>query len=213
MDEAAVKKWLVDELDVSRETLAALDRFVSLLLSEAENQNLISRTTVADVWDRHIRDSAQLLQLARERGAGDGDWVDFGSGPGLPGLVLALIGNMKITLVEERTRRVDFLGRAVEELELGDKVTVEGRKVQRVASRPFQVITARAFAPLPKLLGLAHRFARADSLWILPKGKSVEEELAAVRGAWQGRFETVQSVTDSNSFIVVASEVKPEKGR
>jgi 16S rRNA (guanine527-N7)-methyltransferase len=88
-------------------------------------------------------------------------------------------------------------------------VTIEGRKLQRVESRPFDVITARAFAPLAKLFDLAHRFARPGTLWILPKGKSVEEELVAARQAWQGRFETVQSVTDPESFIVVAQQVKP----
>ncbi|MBC2776294.1 16S rRNA (guanine(527)-N(7))-methyltransferase RsmG [Parasphingopyxis sp. GrpM-11] len=213
MDELAVKQWLVDRLDVSRETLGALDRFVALLLAEARQQNLISRATIEDVWSRHILDSAQLLLLAREYGAGDGDWLDLGSGPGLPGIVLALAGNMSITLVEERARRAAFLEQAVRALGLDDRVTVEGKKVQRVENRGYSVITARAFAPLPKLFDLAYRFARPGSLWILPKGKSVEEELAAVRGAWQGRFETVQSVTDSESFILLAQDVKPERRR
>jgi 16S rRNA (guanine527-N7)-methyltransferase len=213
MDEQAVKQWLVDRLDVSRETLDALDRFVALLLAEAEQQNLISRATMADVWSRHILDSAQLLLLAREYGAGDGNWLDLGSGPGLPGIVLALTGNLSITLVEKRARRAAFLEQAVRELGLGDRVAVEGKKLQRVENRAYRVITARAFAPLPKLFDLACRFARPGSLWILPKGKSVEEELVAVRGAWQGRFETVQSVTDSGSFILIAQDVKPERGR
>ena len=206
MDEAAARQWLVDALGVSRETLGRLDRYVDLLLGEARHQNLIARSTFDTVWDRHIRDSAQLLALAPPEAR---SWLDLGSGPGLPGIVLALIGEMEMTLVESRAKRIGFLERAVRKLGLEERITVEGRRLEAVDSRAFDVITARAFAPLPRLFGLAHRFSHRDTRWLLPKGRNVEKELEEARRSWQGRFETVPSVTDPASFIVVASGVEP----
>ncbi len=85
---------------------------------------------------------------------------------------------------------------------------VEGRRLEKVDPFPADVITARAFAPLPKLLELASPFASAQTHWLLPKGKTVEDELAAARKLWQGDFRTIPSATDPQSFIVCASGVR-----
>ncbi|MEM8696282.1 MAG: 16S rRNA (guanine(527)-N(7))-methyltransferase RsmG [Pseudomonadota bacterium] len=221
MNEAEVKDWLRRRFDVSRETIETLDRFVALLLEENRKQNLIASSTVGDVWDRHVRDSAQLLSLApsERRGAEmrgaemkGGAWIDLGSGPGLPGVVLAILGDMRITLVEERTRRVDFLLRTIDRLGLADHVSVEGCKLQRLDTAIFDVIVARAFTALPKLLMLAHRFSRPDTLWLLPKGKSAQEELEEARRTWQGDFALTSSLTSDEAFIVTARNVRPRRG-
>ncbi|WP_299321570.1 16S rRNA (guanine(527)-N(7))-methyltransferase RsmG [Parasphingopyxis sp.] len=210
MDERAVRQWLAEELDVSRETFEKLDLFVSLLEVESRNQNLIAKSTMEIVWERHLRDSAQLLMLA-DPALRSGRWIDLGSGPGLPGIVLALIGDMAMTLVEVRKRRVEFLQSAIERLQLGHRVRVEGRKLERVETRPMDVITARAFAALPQLFALAHRFSHAHTQWILPKGRRAQEELEAARGTWQGDFSLEPSLTDSDAFIIVAHKVKPRR--
>ncbi|RED17085.1 16S rRNA m(7)G-527 methyltransferase [Parasphingopyxis lamellibrachiae] len=211
MEEAAVKTWLVEELDVSRETLERLEKFSALLLEEATRQNLISRSTIDSFWDRHIRDSAQLLSLATPAARG-GRWIDLGSGPGLPGMVLAIIGAMDMTLVEVRSRRVEFLQRAHEQLGLGERVHIEGRKVERVEAGVFDVIAARAFTALPKLFSLAHRFAGTEAQWLLPKGKSAQEELAEARRTWQGDFALHASLTNDEAFIIDARNVRPRRG-
>ena len=208
MTEGEVRAWLAEHFDVSRETLASLDLFSELLLDEARRQNLIAHSTIGNFWDRHIRDSAQLLTLAPAE-VRSAAWLDLGSGPGLPGIVLALIGDMKMTLVESRTRRAAFLAEAVGALGLSDRVSIEAKRIERVATAPFDVIVARAFAPLPKLLGLANRFAHADTWWLLPKGKTVDEELEAIAGSWQGQFKTVKSATSPDASILVARGIGP----
>lgn len=208
MTEAEVKAWLAEHIGVSRETFAQLDLFSEMLLNEAQRQNLIAQSTVESFWDRHIRDSAQLFDLipASRRG---GRWLDLGSGPGLPGIVLALIGDMAMTLVESRTRRAAFLAEAVGALALSGRVRVEAKRLERIPTAPFDVIVARAFAPLPKLLGLAHRFAHAETIWLLPKGKTVDDELEAIARSWQGEFETVKSTTSPDASILVARGIRP----
>lgn len=208
MDEMDVKKWLADDLDVSRETLERLELFAAILVEEAQHQNLISRSTIDGLWDRHIRDSAQLLTLASPPSR-SGRWIDLGSGPGLPGMVLAIIGAMDMTLVEARARRVDFLQIAHERLALGGRVHIEGRKLERVETGTYDVITARAFTALPKLFALAHRFSDAETQWLLPKGKSAQEELEDARRTWQGDFALHASLTNDEAFIIEAHNVRP----
>ncbi|QLC25647.1 16S rRNA (guanine(527)-N(7))-methyltransferase RsmG [Parasphingopyxis algicola] len=210
MEESDVRKWIADSFDVSRETFERLDLFVVLLLEEAQRQNLISRSTVGSLWDRHIRDSAQLLSLVPSE-CRKGRWIDLGSGPGLPGLVLAIIGGMDMTLVEVRARRIAFLQHVRERLDLGNQVRIEGRKLERVETAPHDIITARAFAPLPKLLELSHRFSHAGTQWLLPKGKSAQEELEEAQRTWQGDFALVPSQTDEYAFIVTARNVRPRR--
>lgn len=207
MDEVAARQWLIDELDVSRETLERLNAYVALLRAEAGRQNLVSATTLEHIFARHIVDSAQLaLHAPRESSS----WLDLGSGAGLPGLVLAILNDQPMTLVESRRLRSDWLAKTAETLAL-ENVTVAAVKLEAVPTCRAAVITARAFAPLARLLALAHRFADSDTIWLLPKGRSAAEELASVRTTWHGAFDMKTSVTDPDSAIIVARNVRPAR--
>ncbi|HWI85470.1 MAG TPA: 16S rRNA (guanine(527)-N(7))-methyltransferase RsmG [Sphingomonas sp.] len=195
--------------NVPRETFEALDRFTTLLRREAQTQNLIAASTLECIWARHIVDSAQLLDQATQWRS----WLDLGAGAGFPGLVVALLGEGKVTLVESRAKRIGFLREAIEISGLADRVELVGSRVETLAARRYDVISARAFAPLDRLFSLASKFAGQDTRWILPKGKSAAHELEAARGTWQGRFELVPSITDSEAAIVVAEGVTPRKRR
>jgi len=207
MTEDEARQWLTSMLGVPRETIAVLERYVALLLDEATRQNLIADSTRDHVWARHIVDSAQLLPLAE--GAAAGPWVDLGSGPGLPGLVIAALSDRSTILVESRRKRVEFLEMAVEAMGLASRVVVEGRRVEVLpGGLAAGVISARAFAPLDRLFPVAHRFSRSGTVWLLPKGRSAQSELEVVRGTWQGVFHVKQSVTDPDSAIIVARNVR-----
>jgi len=173
------------------------------LRADNERQNLVSRASLDRLWLRHIADSAQLLRFAPSR---DASWVDLGTGAGFPGLIVALLHRGPVTLVEERRLRVDFLRRAAESL----AVTVEilAGRAERVAARPFDVISARAFAPLDRLFRLGTGFSTAKSVWLLPKGRNAETELAALDASWQGSFRLEPSVTDPHAQIIVAEGVR-----
>lgn len=192
---------------VSRETEEKLAAYVALLLEENERQNLISRGSVADVWTRHIGDSAQLLDHAGR----DVSWLDIGSGPGLPGIVLAIHGVRAITLVEPRRLRTDFLERCKAALGL-DSVTIVTGKVEQIDGA-FDVITARAVAPLKQLFALGEPLLAPSGRWVLPKGRSAEKELAEARSTWQGEFRLEPSRTDPEARILVAERVRRRAGR
>ncbi|MGK6318774.1 16S rRNA (guanine(527)-N(7))-methyltransferase RsmG [Sphingomonas sp. DT-204] len=182
-----------------------LERYADLLQAEAGRQNLVASSTLPTLWVRHFVDSAQLLDLAPPSG---GEWIDVGAGAGLPGLVVALASDWRVTLVEPRRLRVAFLGHCIEALGLGDRVAVEANKIQGVHHIvPASVISARAVAALPRLIASAAHLADRGTVWLLPKGSRAQSEVAEARRSWQGVFHVKQSVVDSDSGIVVASQV------
>jgi 16S rRNA (guanine527-N7)-methyltransferase len=201
MDEAEAKR----RLDVPRETLERLEFFVALLREENERQNLVSRNSVANLWTRHILDSAQLVRFAP---ATSRTWLDLGSGAGFPGLLVPLFHPAKAILVEARRLRAEFLRAAASVLGVEDRVEIFPCKIEAVPDRAVEVISARAFAPLPRLLALAERFSRPGTVWILPKGRKAKSELDAARSSWQGDFRIEPSLTDADADIVVATRVR-----
>jgi 16S rRNA (guanine527-N7)-methyltransferase len=156
------------------------------------------------IWSRHIADSAQLLEFAGEI-TPDTRWLDLGTGAGFPGLIIAIMTNSNFTLVESRARRIDYLQRAIQMLDLTDRVHVAGVELERLETAPYSVISARAFAPLPKLFDLAARFATNKTLWLLPKGRNAELEWEESRKIWDGNFRIMQSVTDQAAGILVGT--------
>ena len=188
--------------DVPRETIERLEQFAALISDANRAQNLVAASSVGDLWERHILDGAQLYGLAESQGR----WCDIGSGAGLPGLVIAILGGTPMTLVEPRRLRADFLRFAAAELGL-DGVNVEHRKAEQVVGK-FDFITARAVARLDRLFAMAGHLAHDGTRWVLPKGESVKSELDEARRTWQVSLRLVPSHTHEKSAIVIAEHVR-----
>lgn len=204
MTEEEARDWVRTHYGVSRETL--LERFSGILREESERQNLVARSTLDQLWSRHLVDSAQLVPLADMPGS----WIDIGSGAGLPGLVVAILTDREVALVEPRTKRVAFLRDAAKSLGL-TQVTVVARRIETYRpAKAAAIISARAVAPLYELFGGAQHCADSSTVWLLPKGRNAESEVEATRGAWQGVFHVEPSITSPESGIVVARKVRPK---
>ena len=202
MTEDQARRWIIDRFGVSRETRLA--RLVEAVLQESTRQNLISPNTVGTIWERHVVDSAQLLFLA---GGRSGEWLDIGTGAGFPGLVIACLRPEPITLCEPRKRRTDFLAATADLLGISEQVTVESCKVERL-SGVRSIISARAVASLDVLFAAGAAVSDRGTLWLLPKGRSAREEVEAARKTWHGSFHVEQSITDPDSHIVIATDVR-----
>ena len=203
-NEAEARAYVAGLTDA--EGLARIEAFAALVLEENQRQNLIAKPTEPHIWQRHIADSAQLIEnVSRETfgpNAG-GAWLDLGSGPGFPGLVIAALHpNMPVVLVESRSRRAEFLIRCIAALDL-PKCRVEAQRLERVVPFPARAISARAFAPLPKLLTLSAPFSTSATRYVLPKGRSAAQELEALKPAIRAMFHVKHSLTDPEAGIIV----------
>ena len=189
-------------LDVSRETLDRLASFERIVAKWNPKINLIAKSTAFDIWVRHILDSVQVYGLAPE---GTGHWVDFGSGGGFPGLVVACMAvekapQMRVTLVESDHRKGAFLRAA--SLELGLKTEIFTQRIEEIPSLVADVVSARALASLDVLCGFAHRHLKTNGTAIFPKGKTADQELELARRNWNFRLTRVQSETDESACLL-----------
>jgi 16S rRNA (guanine527-N7)-methyltransferase len=195
----------VAERPVSRETLEKIEAYAAMLREENGRQNLVSASTLEGLWERHILDSAQLLRFEPHPEA---SWADVGSGAGLPGIVIACLADGPVTLIEPRRLRSDFLHKVCESLRI--RAAVFAGKVERLDGT-FDVITARAVAPMSDLLKISSHLSTRKTVWALPKGRNAERELAVAERTWQGVFHVERSVTGADSKIVVATEVRARR--
>lgn len=201
MTEAEARAWIAQRYGEQR--VATLDRYVTLLLAENQRQNLISKSSEKVVWARHIVDSAQLDGLIGEARS----CLDVGSGPGLPGIVLAALSERPTLLVEPRRRRAEFLQEIIAALKLRNASVLQA-EIGRVCDLTFDAVTARAYAPLTQIFSSTVQLTTPSTIWVLPKGRSAERELEEAQQAWHGMFHVERSLTDADARIVVAQEVR-----
>jgi 16S rRNA (guanine527-N7)-methyltransferase len=138
-----------------------------------------------------------------------GPWIDIGTGAGFPGMVVALLTDRPVQLVEPRAKRAAFLREAAEALGISNRVTVFAQRAQMAPGAAAAVISARAVASLSELFTAARHLSTRSTLWLLPKGRNAQSEVADVTRAWQGVFHVEQSLTQAESAIVIAREVRP----
>ena len=194
---------------VSRETAALLETYVERLKTANSTQNLVSASTLDHIWERHVLDCAQLARFEPRVGA---SWCDIGSGAGLPGVVIAALVAGPVTLVEPRRLRAEFLKETVDALGLADRVSVRAARVEQIRGQ-FDVLTARAVAPLGRLLGIGLHLAHSKTSWALPKGRSANSELAEAQRSWQCEVRREASRTDPRATILVLSKVRTKSRR
>ena len=195
---------------VSRETVARLDRFVGVLLEWQQHTNLIAPSTEPKLWTRHIADSLQLLALAPEARI----WVDLGSGGGFPGLVLACAlaetPGAQVHLVESTLKKAAFLREAAQAT--GAPAVVHAERIAdfaKHAPQQIDIVTARALAPLPKLLDAAYPLLKTPARGLFLKGQDVAIELTEAAKCWKTQVTLVPSRTDPRSRIIVLDAIEP----
>jgi len=190
------------QFNVSRETMEKLDIFVKLLEKWNPHINLVSRTSLGQVWTRHIADSTQLFEIG---GLEEGSWTDFGSGGGFPGIVLSILysankRSTQLTLVESDIRKVSFLKTVLRETEISANV-ISGR-IETIPPLAQDRVSARALAPLSQLLSYAARHLKTDGKAIFPKGAHAEQELETALASWRFEVEKFPSQSDPSGVIL-----------
>ena len=191
-----------------RATLARLALFVSLLEKWQRRINLVAASTLADPWRRHILDSAQLLPLL-PRPSSDGVPIiaDLGSGAGFPGLVLALMGCGAVTLVDSDSRKGAFLREVIRAT--GATARVETARIEALPPLAADVVTARACAPLPLLLGYVRRHLAADGTVLLLKGRCAAAELTQAGKTWMMSAKLMPSQSDPSGHVIKITAIRP----
>ena len=193
----------MNSFGVSRESLTRLEILAALVQQWQPHINLISSATLDALWTRHILDSLQLLALFPPHVRAI---ADLGSGGGFPGLVLAATQHAPVHFYESNGKKCAFLTEALRQMQVAGHV--HRMRLGDALPKPpaVDVVTARAFAPLAKLLGYAQPFMRKGTLGLFHKGEDVDAELSEAAKTWQITYERHPSLTDSKSVILMVKE-------
>ena len=194
-------------IDVSRETIDRLNQLESIVLKWNPKINLIAKSTIDNIWVRHILDSAQLFQYAQPNVS---TWLDIGSGGGFPGIVMAAMSvgfgyKTDFTFVESDQRKAAFLRAAVRELDL--TVTILAERIEEISPQNTEVITARALKSVTELLPMLERHIAPDGVAILPKGRTFADEILVARQHWQFNMSEHISITDIDACILILKDI------
>ncbi len=203
MTEDDAKAWA--EARFGTPSAIVLGRMVAIVADENARQNLIAPSTIATLWSRHVVDSLQLVDLARDV---DGAWVDIGTGGGFPGLAVAVVRAAPMILVEPRRKRAAFLEDTAATMAVDAHVTVHASKIEAVPAMAAAVISARAVASVDMILKIAAHVSDEKTLWLLPRGRFDPAEMVGLRQRWSFMFHVEQSLTDAKSSIVVMTGVR-----
>jgi 16S rRNA (guanine(527)-N(7))-methyltransferase RsmG len=180
--------------------------FIALLLRWNQTVRLIACGDEVDLWSRHVADSLQLLRFLPEAPS---PVIDLGSGAGFPGLVLAIASPRPVHLVESEARKVAFLREAARQTEA--TVTLHAKRIETTMIAPAPTVTARALAPLPRLLPMITRFLAPGGAALVMKGVRADKELSGVADTWQMTLVREPSLTDPDSVILRISDLRPKR--
>ena len=179
-----------------------LEDFVVTLLQENQNFNFIGESTIENIWERHILDSAQLFRLIDNKNIKFGD---LGSGAGFPGLILSILGLREIHLIEKSFRKADFLRKA--KSFSNNRIFVHQTTLEELSGIEFDCIISRALAPLPKLLEYSKKFLKKDGYCLFLKGRNLDKEISSTKENFQFKYELYPSLTSSESNIIKISNI------
>jgi len=203
---------LEHELHVSRETSDNLQVYADLLVKWQKAKNLVSNSTLDDIWTRHFFDSAQLVpHLCSVFGEKPLKMLDIGSGAGFPGLVLSVMGVGSAHMVESNGRKCIFMRQVARDT--GADAKIHNERIESIEPFPVDIITSRACARVGQLLDWSRPFLETDAeqqpeVWLL-KGASAEDELTEAQACWKMKIDRFKSQTDPSGVILRLSEIKP----
>ncbi|WP_300377465.1 16S rRNA (guanine(527)-N(7))-methyltransferase RsmG [Henriciella sp.] len=197
-------KARLSDLFVSRETLSRIESYVELLDDWRRKLNLIGPREMEHIWARHVLDCAQIIPHVTQ----DARILDIGTGAGLPGLVLACnsAADGHVSMVESVGKKCAFLAAVV--TELGLPATIHNKRVEAIEPKPVDYVTARALAPLPKLLGYTESWISRGATGLFFKGEHWRDELTEAQECWTLAYEAIPSLTSEGGIILKIMEAK-----
>ena len=208
MDDTLLRQAVGPEWTVTSAAMDRLSTFGEMVLKWNPTINVVARSTIADLWARHIVDSAQVFRYTTPE---QRIWLDLGSGGGFPGIVVAvlayeLIPDLKVVLVESDKRKSVFLSEVVRTLNLS--ATIKAERVESLPDQNADVISARALSPLADLCAYSERHLKPSGICIFLKGANAAVEVAAAQKGWQFELQQAESITDARSSLLLLRGLK-----
>ena len=197
------KKEILNNFLISTKQEATLQEYLDKLQNYNSHTNIVGKSTLLKPWISHILDSLQILPFIQNKKF---SILDMGTGAGLPGIVLNLLGCSNVTLVDSNQKKINFL--KIVEKEMNLKINLILDRLENINNSKFDIITSRALANLEKLLSYSQKFMKKNTVLIFLKGKTVNDELKEAQKKWIFKFQKFKSISDSRGSILIIMNIK-----
>ena len=175
-----------------------IQKYINSILQYNIHTNLVGKSTLINPWSSHILDSFQLVSFIKNKNQ---SIIDMGTGAGLPGVVLSIVGYKKVSLVDSNGKKIKFLKTIRDDLDLN--LNIISSRLEKLHNLKFDIITSRALAKLSVLFGYSQKFMKKNTVLIFLKGKTVNEEIFEAKKNWKFNFQKYRSVSDSRGVILI----------
>lgn len=186
-----------------------LQKYVNLLLEWNSKMNLIGKSTINDIYTRHIKDSTQLLKFFSKEEMDNSIFADFGTGAGIPGIILSICGIKQVYLLEKSPKKCEFLYKAKQISD--NKIIIINKNIFDIKNIKFDIIVSRALAPLDELLNMIYPFCKKNTKCIFLKGKKIYEEINLAQKKFKFEHELFNSETSEEGKIIIIQKIKKQK--
>ena len=198
-----IKEDVIKIFNLKRAETIALNQFILELKKINSSKNLVGKSTLLNPWDRHICDSLQIMSFIKNKNS---SILDMGTGAGLPGIVLSILGYKNITMIDSRKKKTEFVKQIIEKL--GLKAKIINSRLEDMQLPPFQYITSRALASLDKLLNYSLFFSNDKTRLIFLKGKNVNKEILEAKKKFFFDYKIYESKSSGGGFVVKIKDLK-----
>jgi 16S rRNA (guanine527-N7)-methyltransferase len=191
---------------ISQSQETKLQKLIEELVVCNKHINLVGKSTLVDPWRSHILDCIQITPFIEKKNS---SILDMGTGAGFPGLILAIMGYERVSVIDSNGKRIDFINNICKKLDI--KASVFLNRIEKLNNKKFDFLTSRALAKLNKLLIYSHNFIHKDTVLIFLKGKTVNEEIKEARKYWRFKSKVQQSRSDNRGKILIVKNLAPKQ--
>ncbi len=201
------KTSIVSELNLSKTQVEQIDFYLDCLITNNKHTNLIGKSTIDNIWDRHVLDCLQLTKHISNKKL---RILDMGTGAGLPGLLLSIIGYKKVLMVDSVKKKTDFVRKIIKELSLSAKV--QNKRIEKPPISQHDVIVSRALAPLVKLITYARVYSNKNTTSLFLKGRNANSEIEISMKAFSFDLEKFKSLSSGDGWVLKIKNIKNKSG-
>ena len=191
------RKQIIKMFKLTEQEINKIDQYLEVLKKQNKSINLVGKSTLLNAWDRHVGDSLQIIQFIKNKQC---SIIDIGTGAGIPGIILAILGYKKITMVDSIRKKTDFVEKTLELLDI--KAQVINSRIENLRSQPFEFIISRALAPLNKLLYYSLGLSDKNSKLIFLKGRKMNEEILLAQKNFRFDYRTQKNKSEGGGFVL-----------
>ena len=198
---------IVSRFNLSKTQVEKIDFFLDSIIKHNKHTNLIGKSTIQNIWDRHVLD---CLQLTKHISNKELKILDLGTGAGLPGILLSITGHQKVLMIDSVKKKTDFVKKIIEELSLS--ATVQNKRIEKGPISQHDIIVSRALAPLVKLITYARMYYNKNTTSLFLKGRNVNSEIEIAMNAFSFDLEKIKSLSFGDGCVLKIKNIKNKSG-